>query len=1090
MLARVTSGKSGIVEYLVSGIKSGRELGRDELDYRVAIDGNINITDSVIKQLNDQERDNNYLHITLSFSEKSISNDEMIAAYHSYKEKLMAAYDYSEFNVYAEIHNPKIKSYTDKKTGEEIERFPHVHIVIPKKNLITGKSLEPLGKYTNNIKYHDAIQESVNRSQGLQSPYDHQRKQKITDNSEFISRYKGDNFKGSNAEVKTEILEKITSGDIKTMSHFEKLLREYGEVSIGKAKGGEQYYKVKMNGESKNIRFKEAVFKEDYIVRRESVRQKPSDNKVNNLVNEWVNVRAEETKFIHPSSQTNREQYYKLNKMEREQYLNDRRAEYNKENNIGERGRKARKQSGFERTQLREFAGIRNGLPSLPERGLVRAASGGQAITTGVLPNNASRGLDTRSSGGNRQLRRSSNSRGRRGIESGIGLKDSLRVINSNAKNSLTEQMLKNHFEEKEYNDELQNFKIIRKNLEPERLLKHLQNKNALVLDNYSFVKAKDGSPRIKIENRSFNVSDFCTRHLHMSWEETKDTLINVYTEQQEEKSELREVNTISFVSDYVTSNPSKRKLSRLDESIMVLKYLQNKEKYEAKTMSTAEKIKTNPFSNNEIENADELNLKNLSERYKKQKLLQDRLSLKMGDLVAVKDVKNQAVDFVDKNTGDKVFTDTGEKIILKSRQPTDDHVVTAMTLAAEKFGSVSVTGTKDFKQQAIDVAVVKDLKITFKDKNMQQQFLESKEEYKLRKLDNNVNQSSQDKVNNEIGMAANNENVNSANDAEKALKIIAQARVEFNKGNIEKAEDLEASAAELARFAPKDKNSQNPFDQNKEPMLHRQFSRGKGDLEIADSIVQLPKLVKHGEAPYLDQKGADKSYFVELDNGQQKWGKGLKEAIEKSGAKIGDRVDIYSHGSKDVTVPVQTKNEKGDVVSTEMVDTKYKLWTVKKEVAIDIDDNGIGSVKSNVNDSSKDLNRALGLKDRAIAASNAGNTSAVTGLKKESTKLAVDAQSKQNAVKEEYKTGYSWNSESKKMDLRINNQHPSTINESVLRNIIKNDKYLKAYSFDDVKNGSLDAAKAKAPAVSKNYTADGEVVASNTTKNTSKIKQ
>ena len=137
MLARVTGGKSGIVEYLQDGIKSGRDLSRDELDDRFTIDGNISITEQLIKDLNADNKDNNYLHITLSFSERDIDQDGIIKAYNDYKSLVFSAYDTDEYNVYAEIHYPKVKSYTDKKTGDVVERFPHVHMVVPQKNLIT-----------------------------------------------------------------------------------------------------------------------------------------------------------------------------------------------------------------------------------------------------------------------------------------------------------------------------------------------------------------------------------------------------------------------------------------------------------------------------------------------------------------------------------------------------------------------------------------------------------------------------------------------------------------------------------------------------------------------------------------------------------------------------------------------------------------------------------------------------------------------------------------------------------------------------------------------------------------------------------------
>ncbi len=242
----MSSGKTGIVEYLVDGIKSGRELSRDELDLRVCIDGNLNLTEQIINQYNETRDSDAYLHITLSFGERDITREQIVNAYNDYKSHLMTAYDNSEYNAYAEIHYPKIKSYVDKKTGEAVERFPHVHMVIPKANLMTNNVLSPFGRYKDNIDYHDAIHESVNRKFKLESPYDNQRKYKLfTDESEFISRYKGDTFKGAHRELRETIFNTIAEKNIHTMADFERELSAFGEVNKGKLGSDSEYFKVK-----------------------------------------------------------------------------------------------------------------------------------------------------------------------------------------------------------------------------------------------------------------------------------------------------------------------------------------------------------------------------------------------------------------------------------------------------------------------------------------------------------------------------------------------------------------------------------------------------------------------------------------------------------------------------------------------------------------------------------------------------------------------------------------------------------------------------------------------------------------------------
>nr|WP_254868962.1 LPD7 domain-containing protein [Vibrio hepatarius] len=103
-----------------------------------------------------------------------------------------------------------------------------------------------------------------------------------------------------------------------------------------------------------------------------------------------------------------------------------------------------------------------------------------------------------------------------------------------------------------------------------------------------------------------------------------------------------------------------------------------------------------------------------------------------MNDLVASKNEAKQYVDFSDKNTGKKLFRDDGEKIVMYHRQADINHTAVALTLAAEKFGVVKIIGTKEFKQQVLDVAVNKDLAIVFADKKMEAEFIRRKQALRL----------------------------------------------------------------------------------------------------------------------------------------------------------------------------------------------------------------------------------------------------------------------------------------------------------------------------------------------------------------------
>lgn len=118
MLVRVRGGKDGIAEYLRDGMKSDREMHRDQLDKRICIDGDLSITDTIIKTMAKTDKPENYFHVTLSFAERDISEEKIREVYEEYKRNIMSSYTEEEFNIYAEIHVPKIKSYEDKSTGK------------------------------------------------------------------------------------------------------------------------------------------------------------------------------------------------------------------------------------------------------------------------------------------------------------------------------------------------------------------------------------------------------------------------------------------------------------------------------------------------------------------------------------------------------------------------------------------------------------------------------------------------------------------------------------------------------------------------------------------------------------------------------------------------------------------------------------------------------------------------------------------------------------------------------------------------------------------------------------------------------------
>ncbi|WP_259648526.1 hypothetical protein, partial [Pseudomonas savastanoi] len=72
MLIRPGGYNTGAQEYLEKGNKSGREFTRDELDHRLVISGDLDLTRSIYESIPDRGQDR-YLTFTLSFREDVVS---------------------------------------------------------------------------------------------------------------------------------------------------------------------------------------------------------------------------------------------------------------------------------------------------------------------------------------------------------------------------------------------------------------------------------------------------------------------------------------------------------------------------------------------------------------------------------------------------------------------------------------------------------------------------------------------------------------------------------------------------------------------------------------------------------------------------------------------------------------------------------------------------------------------------------------------------------------------------------------------------------------------------------------------------------
>nr|WP_234480811.1 LPD7 domain-containing protein [Paraburkholderia aspalathi] len=343
-MIRVSGRHEGVKQYLEEGQKRGRELGRDELDERVVLAGDLDVTDAIIQSIDTGPEVDRYLSITLSFKEDQVDRETLDAVVRDFEKFAFAAYRPDEYNFYAEAHLPRVKSYQDSKTGQLVERKPHIHIVIPKMNLISGQHMEPLGYVKSNIRFIDALQEHINAKHGLASPKDNRRVE-LTDASEMISRYKGDMFRDASRDLKESVLDAMLDRRIERYDDFIALLAERGETRLRNAGRDNEYPNVKSPDAAKGVNLKEHVFSRAFV-------ELPTDEKllqlsadvqpayeiagksredtpeIRSALGQWHETRALEVKYLNNGNTGSYPAYEAASRAERAEILAQRQSAF------------------------------------------------------------------------------------------------------------------------------------------------------------------------------------------------------------------------------------------------------------------------------------------------------------------------------------------------------------------------------------------------------------------------------------------------------------------------------------------------------------------------------------------------------------------------------------------------------------------------------------------------------------------------------------------------------------------------------------------------------------------------------------------
>lgn len=557
MLIKVRGSFAGIKEYLEKGRKEGREFSRDELDERVILEGDLETTDAVIAAMGGSGE--KYLHITMSFREDEISRETLQAITQDFKAFAFAAYQDGEFNLYAEAHLPRIKSYFHRRDPDKrLERKPHIHIVIPECNLIAGTVLNPFGRVEQNIKFVDAFQEHINAKYGLASPKDHRRAD-FNDASEMLSRYKGDVFSGANAELKNRIVAEVLERGIQDYEKFKALLAELGQTKTRNAGKAGEYLNVKPAGADKGVNLKEFVFSREFIELDDQAKRaklaaeagdgyqvagpaRPSEREIEATLQEWHQVRAREIKYLNSGNRKAYAAYRAATPEQRRAILAEREARFyakhREELPTHEQRTQGLGRDPYDRTYpFKRGRGHQRGQPDLAaDRGIeapeslnrVRSLSSfgvdGHAEGRQVLlPGDARDHVGDARPEHADPLRRPADRAGDAGLTStGRDVDNVVGQLGADARERKAQAM----------GEQQPDMATIKRTLDARLLLAQLSQSHGLQPDRFTITKGKDGGDRIQCGARNLNVSDFLTKEMNLPWKDAALILREVGAQQ------------------------------------------------------------------------------------------------------------------------------------------------------------------------------------------------------------------------------------------------------------------------------------------------------------------------------------------------------------------------------------------------------------------------------------------------------------------------------------------------------------------------------------------------------------------------------
>ncbi|EKC4415804.1 relaxase [Salmonella enterica] len=916
MLIRVSGYNDGAKEYLEEGVKKEREFTRDELDERVMLLGNLDLTQKIYQQIpdNGQER---YVSITMSFFEEHIPVETMKDIAQEYRQFLMYAYRDDEYNFYAEAHLPKIKQVQDKKTGEMIDRKPHIHMIIPEVNLLSGNVINPRGNYTANEKYFEAFQEYINQKYNLVSPRERVRVDP-TNAADVLSRYKGDDFNNKNREFKQQLVRDIIDKNITTRNGFYDYVASFGETRIRNKGGENEYIAVKLPEDKKFTNLKESIFCDDFIVHRELKKPPLDKNVIYQRLQEWPQ-RSYELKYVSKASEGFRHKYRDSSPSEKLILLEQRKKEfyqtYGGKNGLYPTQRESNNQRSIAETESRRTSWVAYSLQSMPGSDMATDGKSGFTRPPLLLPGDASFQLgQPESTGGDSGLRHDlrTGRRGRRDDSRPGGQTPSVPGIPPLSSYS--------GWSGSKYRSGLRGIMAGGLNLPPyagnprrKSTTKDVEQRSQLLLrrstsdGNWYFSPARKQWPhreknasyvaawflRQSEQNQILPAQKRAIRSVDSHFFTARRLIFQDERLTRSEKTQLLSVLTFERLKAHRgITRPEEPALEEIRDmgSEDIRKLIKEKSRTSRNSIAgDDEKDKSVPPAGHRFSRI----VHKLKNQIEGDDIHQERQKkLTAADLYTRRSKLTKNVHYKDKKTDRTLFVDTGTAIAVRREGMSSAALTVALELAKERFGStLNIKGTAEFKQQVIDVVAKNGLDIHFTSKEMNRQLEERKAELAT----------------------------------ERDGQAIEQPGVVPEKAPM---------SQDTSPVAPTTKQSDEANTSDTNTDSESSDVNVPVDLPFWRTVVHLEgKLIDHGRAPLEHQKGNVESYFVTVrdkdGNERTHWSSDLQDVMK--GRRRGQNISLEQKESRPVEVNV--RDEHGNSAIREAVRREWSFSRLPNDV-------------------------------------------------------------------------------------------------------------------------------------------------------------